>query len=187
MWRRVFTAQRLLTDFGGQSVLDFGSGMGVLLPYLEENFRHVVACDRDAEITEFMMRRLNLKHVEVIRSISDCQGHGFDVVVALDILEHVDDLSKTIRSLEDLTAKDGRWVVSGPTESALYRLGRKIARTTGEGHVRTIYDVLEEIRGHMTCEIQCKLPPVAPFFLVALLRKGPESVAMSGSELQNIN
>ena len=173
MWRRVFAAQRLLVGLRGQSVLDFGSGLGVLLPYLEENFGNVVACDRDAEITEFMIRRLDLKHVQVVRSVSDCQGRAFDVVLALDILEHVGDLSETLRSLEDLTVKDGRWVISGPTENVLYRLGRKIARTTGEGHVRTIYDVLEEVCEHMTCERQFKLPPAAPFFLIALFTKGP--------------
>lgn len=175
----MFTAQRLLADLRGQSVLDFGSGLGVLLPYLEENFRDVVACDRDAEITEFMIRRLNLRHVQVVRSVSDCHGRGFDVVLALDILEHVGDLPEMLRSLEDLTTKDGSWVVSGPTENVLYRLGRKIARTTGEGHVRTIYDVLEEIRGHMTCERQFKLPPAMPFFLVALFRKGRRSAEES--------
>jgi len=171
MWKRVFVARRLMAELRGQSVLDFGSGLGVLLPYLEENFTEVVACDRDAEITEFMIRRLRIEHVQVVRSISDCQGRCFDAILALDILEHVDDLPDTLRSLEELTSKNGRWVVSGPTENALYRFGRRIARTSGEGHIRTIHDILQEIRGRMICERQVNLPPGAPFFLVALFRK----------------
>jgi len=170
-WRRVFVAQGLLRGLQGQSALDFGSGLGVLLPYLQSKFSEVVACDQDAEVTAFMIEKLNLKRVQLVRSISECQNKRFNAIVALDVLEHVGELSETVRSLENLTTEDGSWVISGPTESLLYKLGRKIARTTGEGHVRTIYSVLREVGGSMTCEKQFALPPVAPFFLVALFRR----------------
>lgn len=175
MWKRVFTAQRLLTEVHGRSVLDFGSGLGVLLPYLETRFREVVACDRDAEITEFMIGRLGLRRVQLARSISDCEDQRFDAIVALDVLEHVSNLRGTLESLEGVTAEDGSWVVSGPTENMSYRLGRRIAGTTGQGHIRTIYDVLQEIREPMTHKRQFELPSLLPFFLVALFSKGRSS------------
>jgi 2-polyprenyl-3-methyl-5-hydroxy-6-metoxy-1,4-benzoquinol methylase len=88
IWKRVFIAQRLLTEVHGHSALDFGSGLGVLLPYLETRFREVVACDRDAEVTAFMIDKLNLKPVQLVRSISECQNRRFNAIVALDVLEH---------------------------------------------------------------------------------------------------
>ena len=48
--------------------------------------------------------------------------------------------------------------------------------------MRTIHDVLKEVCEHMTCERQFKLPPAAPFFLIALFRKGPRCLSYPLSE-----
>lgn len=166
-WSRVFTAQKLLSGMQGNSALDFGSGLGVSLPYLTKNYKRVVACELDIEVTEFMVRKLGLGSVELVRNISECKpDHWFDTIVALDVLEHVENLPAVFQSFRSVTANDGIWIISGPTETLFYKLARKIARTCGKGHVRTVYDVFNEIPGNMICEKVCQLPCGMPLFLI---------------------
>jgi SAM-dependent methyltransferase len=51
----------------------------------------------------------------------------FDLIVALDVLEHVKDLESVLASLLRLLASGGRLVVSGPTENIFYRIGRRLS------------------------------------------------------------
>jgi SAM-dependent methyltransferase len=71
-------------------------------------------------------------------------NHGtLDCIFALDVLEHVEteelrDLSVTFRSL---MRPGGRLIVSGPTETAFYKLGRALAGFKNEYHHRNIFDI----------------------------------------------
>jgi SAM-dependent methyltransferase len=177
-WRRVTFAQRLLTEATtGGSALDFGAGLGPMLPWLVARYRHVTACDLDTEITSFMLERLGLTDVETVHGPGEGSLAPFDAVVALDVLEHVSDLSGVYEELEAVTKPTGVWVISGPTENRLYRLARRVARTSGEGHVRTIHDVLEAVPDSMVRERVCRLPFGLPLFLIARYRKRAVPVA----------
>lgn len=170
-WSRVRHAQAMLDGASGQAALDFGSGLGVMLPFLAERYDRVVACDEDTEVTEYMVRRLGLTGVEVVGSVDDVRG-PFDTVVALDVLEHIDDLAPIYTPMLAASAPDATWVISGPTENRLYGLMRKIARTTGDtAHVHTIHEVLDDVPAAMKTVERRRLPFGLPLFVVAEFRR----------------
>jgi 2-polyprenyl-3-methyl-5-hydroxy-6-metoxy-1,4-benzoquinol methylase len=168
-WSRIVHAQRLLGVLDERRrALDFGSGLAVMLPFLSQTFETVVAHDLDPGPTTMMIERMRLTNVEATTGFGDDDAL-FDAVVALDVLEHVSDLDGIYANLLRRTAPGGCWVISGPSENWLYRGMRKIARTTGEGHVRTIFDVLDAVPSQMRRTDSVKLPfgsPV-PLFVVA--------------------
>lgn len=167
-WSRISHAQRMLAGLTGERALDVGAGLGVMLPFLAQHYGQVDAVDLDPEPTKVMVERFGLANVAV-RSFVPWPPEEFDAITALDVLEHVEDLEHVYSELLPVTRPGGSWLISGPTENWLYKLMRKVARTTGEGHVRTIYDVLDAVPRPMTLVEQVRLPfgsPV-PLFVVA--------------------
>ena len=169
-WGRVFTARELLSETIGSVVLDFGSGLGVALPYLMDKYSQIVACDTDIEVTKYVAEKLGLEPIDFVKDIHEWNRPSFDTILALDVLEHVDDLSSVLQSLMAVTADNGTWIVSGPTENLLYRLARKIAGTSGEGHLRNVYTVFDAIQSDMKLERIRRLPYGIPLFLVGRFR-----------------
>jgi 2-polyprenyl-3-methyl-5-hydroxy-6-metoxy-1,4-benzoquinol methylase len=72
---------------------------------------------------------------------------SFDLINALDVLEHVRDLPQTLAELLNLLGPGGRLVVSGPTENFLYQMGRKFAgpEFSGEYHERGTAEIKREL------------------------------------------
>jgi 2-polyprenyl-3-methyl-5-hydroxy-6-metoxy-1,4-benzoquinol methylase len=89
------------------------------------------------------IRVLDANHV----AISQMTAKSFDLINALDVLEHVDDLRGTLSDLLGLIKPGGRLVVSGPTENILYQIGRKLAgpEYSGEYHERGIAEIKREL------------------------------------------
>ena len=135
-----------------ERVLDFGCGSGVMLPYLSQISSQVTAMDVDFLPLERVQTYIPLaKNVEVKdatkNSISDLPTNSFDLVIALDVLEHVKDLPRTLNELLALLKPGGQLIVSGPTENILYRLGRKVAgpEYSGAYHERGIAEIKNEL------------------------------------------
>jgi 2-polyprenyl-3-methyl-5-hydroxy-6-metoxy-1,4-benzoquinol methylase len=85
-----------------------------------------------ALITRFGLERVHLlAPSELEREI---QAQSLDYVITTDVLEHVPDLERTIAGFARLLRRGGRLVVSGPTETRLYRLGRVLAGFKGKEH-----------------------------------------------------
>ena len=135
-----------------ERVLDFGCGSGVMLPYLSQISFQVTAMDVDLLPLERVQAHIPLaKNVEVKdatkNNISDLPANSFDLVIALDVLEHVKDLPRTLREILALLKPGGQLIVSGPTENILYRLGRKVAgpEYSGAYHERGIAEIKNEL------------------------------------------
>ena len=94
------------------------------------------------EADEALARSLLEWHPEARRERLDRlpEGH-FRTILALDSLEHNEDVGAIVRRLAASLRDDGTLIVSGPTESGLYRLGRRIAGFGGHYHKQTVYDV----------------------------------------------
>lgn len=135
-----------------ECVLDFGCGSGVMLPYLSQISSQVMAVDIDLLPLERVQAYIPLAaNVEVkdaaTNSISDLPAISFDLIIALDVLEHVKDLTRTLKELLALLKHGGQLIVSGPTENILYRLGRKVAgpEYSGTYHERGIAEIKNEL------------------------------------------
>ena len=152
-WQRLHTAMNYIEKYAPyENVLDFGCGSGVMLSFLAQHSQQVTAMDIDLVPLERLKKYIPLaEKIQVLdakqRSISQLTHKSFDLINALDVLEHVDDLSRTLSALLNLLKPGGRLVVSGPTENILYQIGRKLAgpEYSGEYHERGIAEIKHEL------------------------------------------
>lgn len=128
--------------------LDFGCGSGVMLPFLSKVCVEVVAADVDLLPLERMKTHMplasNIKEWDVSGPVlAQAAAASFDLIIALDVLEHVRDLPWTLGHLLRLLGKRGELVISGPTENVLYRFGRRLAgpEYSGEYHERGVAEI----------------------------------------------
>jgi len=150
-WQRLHKVMNYLEkDAPYTHVLDFGCGSGVMLPFLCGISTRVTAMDIDLLPFERVSRQrafpANLEvHDARELTLKDLPEATFDVIVATDVLEHVEDLSGTLSDMGNLLKPGGQVIVSGPTENVLYRIGRKLAgpEYSGDYHERGIPEVRE--------------------------------------------
>jgi 2-polyprenyl-3-methyl-5-hydroxy-6-metoxy-1,4-benzoquinol methylase len=148
-WKRLHTVMDYVEQQAPyQSGLDFGCGSGVMLPFLAGICRQVVAADIDLVPLEHMQRHVTLApNVQVrdaaLSALAQIPAASFDLIIALDVLEHVDDLDATLVQLLRLLRPGAQLVVSGPTENMLYRIGRRLAgpEYSGEYHERGVPEI----------------------------------------------
>ena len=131
-----------------EDILDFGCGSGVMLPFLAQNSKQVTAIDIDLipiqRIQKYYPLESNVQVMDSSKSpLTSLPTHTFDFIIALDVLEHVDDLPRTLSELLNLLKPGGQIIVSGPTENFLYQIGRKIAgrEYSGAYHERGIGEI----------------------------------------------
>lgn len=153
-WKRLHIAMKYIERSAPyENILDFGCGSGVMLPFLSERSQHVVAFDVDLHPLEQVKQHIPLAaNVQTLdanhASLSSLPPKSFDLINALDVLEHVGDLPQTLSQLMNLLKPSGQLVVSGPTENFLYQIGRKIAgpEYSGAYHERGIAEIKRELK-----------------------------------------
>jgi 2-polyprenyl-3-methyl-5-hydroxy-6-metoxy-1,4-benzoquinol methylase len=153
-WKRLHTVMDYVERMAPCGrVLDFGCGSGVMLPFLSEVSREVVAADVDLLPLERM--KIHMPFAPNVRewdasgmALAEAGAASFDLILALDVLEHVRDLPWTLDQLLRLLEKGGQLVVSGPTENALYRFGRWLAGSeySGEYHERGVAEIRRTLK-----------------------------------------
>jgi 2-polyprenyl-3-methyl-5-hydroxy-6-metoxy-1,4-benzoquinol methylase len=153
-WQRLRTAMNDIESHAPyEKVLDFGCGSGVMLSFLARHSRQVTAMDIDLVPLERVKKHIPLfENIQVLdaneTSLKQLTPKSFDLINALDVLEHVGDLPRTLSDLLNLLKPGGRLLVSGPTENILYQIGRKLAgpEYSGEYHERGIAEIKQELR-----------------------------------------
>jgi 2-polyprenyl-3-methyl-5-hydroxy-6-metoxy-1,4-benzoquinol methylase len=152
-WQRLRTAMNYIEKYVPyENILDFGCGSGVMLPFLARQGRQITAIDIDLVPLQHMRKHIPLaENIQVLdatqTSLSQLPPVSFDLINALDVLEHVEDLSTTLGELLKLLKPGGRLVVSGPTENTFYHIGRKLAgpEFSGEYHERGTAEIKREL------------------------------------------
>ena len=149
------------------------TGSGVTLPLLTGFSNRAVGIDINLEPHRALYDHFSFSDdVEIYETkqypLSSFADDTFNAVVALDVLEHVDSLEDTFRQLCRITRKGGVIIVSGPTESLFYKIGRKIAgqEYTGDYHVRNIYDIRRTMETFMETKTLATLYYPFPLFKV---------------------
>jgi 2-polyprenyl-3-methyl-5-hydroxy-6-metoxy-1,4-benzoquinol methylase len=148
-WKRLHTVMDWIERRAPfESALDFGCGSGVMLPFLASVSRQVIAADVDLLALEIMKTRIPLASNVQVRDASEeamsrLGAASFDLILALDVLEHVKDLSGTLAQLLRLLRPGGQLVISGPTENVVYRVGRRLAgpEYSGDYHERGVAEI----------------------------------------------
>jgi 2-polyprenyl-3-methyl-5-hydroxy-6-metoxy-1,4-benzoquinol methylase len=152
-WQRLYKAMDHIEKHAPyEKILDFGCGSGVMLPFLARQGKHVIAYDIDLLPLERVSKHIPLPaNTEVLDGrqmpVSQLEPKSFDLINALDVLEHVDELPRRLSELICLLKPGGRIIVSGPTENVFYQIGRKFVgpEYTGEYHERGVAEIKREL------------------------------------------
>jgi 2-polyprenyl-3-methyl-5-hydroxy-6-metoxy-1,4-benzoquinol methylase len=152
-WKRLDVVTRYLTADAGAytSGLDFGCGLGVMLPTLSAMSQHVYATDLVMAPARRLAAALHLDNVAFVEPAelgARIAPGSLDFVVSTDVLEHVDDLPAVVDRFHALLKPGGRLVVSGPTENAIYKVGRVLAGFGGKGDYH--HTDIHRIHAHIT-------------------------------------
>lgn len=146
MWKRYETIAELAQFSGSEHVLEFGCGIGLFLPTLAGACKTVSAIDLFPQYAKKLCqeKRLTVAFPESLDQVADQSVH---VIVAADVLEHVDALDVWLRAFLTKLAPGGRIIVSGPTENLAYRIGRIVAGfgAKGEYHHTDIDRIAQQL------------------------------------------
>ncbi|MGB7876191.1 MAG: class I SAM-dependent methyltransferase [Anaerolineales bacterium] len=156
-WQRLRVVMDYVeSDAPYEHVLDFGCGSGVMLPFLCGISNRVTAMEIDLLPFERVSRQrvfpTNLQvHDAREVTLNDLPRASSDLIIATDVLEHVDDLPGTLADMQTLLKPGGQIVISGPTENIFYKLGRALAgpEYSGDYHERGILEVRNLLRKQM--------------------------------------
>jgi 2-polyprenyl-3-methyl-5-hydroxy-6-metoxy-1,4-benzoquinol methylase len=174
-WRRLDAALALADLQPGETILDYGTGSGVLLPSLVRVGGRIVVVDAELAPCRKLCDGLGLGPEFVPLAAAPtwaaANAGGFDCVFALDVLEHVreDDLVPLLGRFRSLLTPGGRLVVSGPTETRVYRAARRLAGFRGDYHHRSIWDIAARLHREWRLDGTARVPgwPLPQGFLVA--------------------
>lgn len=172
-WWRLFRSVNLArasVTTGGPDIqlLDFGSSVGELGHLVPDFTYHFI------EEEDIAVARLKAGHPGAIQHELNSLPEGFfDIIFALDSLEHNEDYQDLLGQLLVALKPRGIMVLSGPTENALYRLGRRLAGFDGHYHKTNIYMIEQSARRIMDPVRVSALPFPVPLFRVSVWRKRP--------------
>lgn len=173
-WRRLWVTAEFLESHGPyEAVLDFGCGGGVILPLLIGFVNRVVGVDIDLTPYRALSAHFSFPdEIEVYetkeRPLSRFPDKTFDVIISLDVLEHIGNLQDVFAEFCRIAKPGGMVVVSGPTENFFYKLGRMIAgkEYTGDYHVTNIYNIRRVMRTFMETKTVATLYYPFPLFKI---------------------
>ncbi|MCP3903908.1 MAG: class I SAM-dependent methyltransferase [Planctomycetes bacterium] len=149
-WRRIeVTARRIERCDPECTIMDFGCGTGVLFDAASRVARRVYGVDPVLAAAEMLVEQWALDKVVLLtpdEASTRIEPGSVDLVLAAEVLEHVDPLAPTLEFFRQRLAPNGRLLTSMPTENALYRFGRRLAGFHGEYHHHDARSIDAELR-----------------------------------------
>lgn len=168
-WERLAVALEWLDDAAANpaTVMDFGCGTGLLFQALSRRGHRVLACDLRPDVVEAAIAPLRISGVTVLDAGSDLdnlEAGSVDVILALEVLEHVENVPTLAASFRRLLRSGGVLLCSLPTESLLYRAGRQLAGFSGSYHRQGIVEVISGLQTCFTTKLVARLFPFFPLY-----------------------
>lgn len=114
-----------------ERVLDLGCGEAILLKMLLKKNINVnyIGVDINENIKKLNFKNAKFFVCDITKKLN-FDEESFDVVFALDVLEHILDFSKTLDEIHRVLVPNGRFIVCGPTENFWYKFVRFIFKGT---------------------------------------------------------
>ena len=158
-------------------IFDFGSGSEVLSYMLAKKGYDITTCD--IEFTPLKLLKKTIEFPENIEFIEgdilpiNLESNSFNIIYALDVLEHIDNFEPYIKLFDRLLNHNGVIVISGPTENAFYKIGRRIAgkRFTGDYYGTNISEIKKKITSYFKVTLLKKLLFPLGLFEVFIAKK----------------
>jgi 2-polyprenyl-3-methyl-5-hydroxy-6-metoxy-1,4-benzoquinol methylase len=108
-------------------ILDCGCGIGVAGFILKENeFRNVIGIDIDPR--RLSIAKKNYKGVYRMNCENVKFNKRFDIILALNVIEHLNNPEKFLKRVKELLATSGRLILSLPNEIFIRRILRLIPK-----------------------------------------------------------
>ncbi|HEC34687.1 MAG TPA: class I SAM-dependent methyltransferase, partial [Chloroflexi bacterium] len=119
---------RVLADYSGSRVLDVGCGTGFNVEYLRTyGYSQVTGLDFSTEALKFCQAR-NLPHLVCGDGIHPPFRHAsFDMIMALDLIEHLDDDTRALREFARLLRPGGSIIIFAPAFNFLWGLQDEVS------------------------------------------------------------
>ncbi|MBO9669232.1 MAG: methyltransferase domain-containing protein [Sphingobium sp.] len=165
-WQRTKAAARLYDRLApAGSILDFGAATGEVghLAHKKGPY-HII--EQDEILVAACTAWQDAKRV----SLENAEPGAYAAVFALDSLEHNDDIPALIEQLVPLLRANGVFILSGPTESSFYKLGRRLAGFSGHYHHSNIFDIEAIMARHCTLAEAQRVPVFPTLFRVTAWR-----------------
>lgn len=141
---RVIRAAALIEP--GKRLLDLGSGEGSFLMKVRQSFEEVYGVDISERAVELSQKQgIHTKKANLNNDPIPFPDNYFDVVVALDVIEHVFDPIRFLQEIHRVLADGGYAIISTPNIRKIQRIASLIM-----GHFpRTSYDPVGFDGGHL--------------------------------------
>lgn len=118
-------------DFSQKTLFDAGCGIGLSSFYLSGRFKKISGVDIDPKkikqaktlSRDDSITNINFQVADLLKYSSN--GKKYDVVICLEVMEHVFDDQKLISVLDDLLAKEGTIILSFPSKTLLSSIAQK--------------------------------------------------------------
>lgn len=180
-WKKLKDVFTYLKKRRWELILEIGCGEGFLLPSFCQISDRVIGSDIEStfnlcQITlrEFKKSYANLKLIKCdATSLSDCiDENSCDVIVAISVLEHINDYNRAIIEIHKCLKPDGIFVCVLPSENWLYKLSRRLLRYGGEYHKHYNYEKMQASLRRNFKEIEkWNCPFGIPLFTISVLQK----------------
>lgn len=172
-WRRYDLVHRLAKLTPEMVVCEFGCGIGVFLPTLAAEVRQVYAVDLFPQYAQALAGEKGLD-ITFSKDLVNIPDGTLDLIFAVEVMEHLDDPASITRLFLQKLKPDGRLIMSGPTESRLYKFGRALVgyNKYHDYHEHNVFE-LRQIISENGFDLQRTIrypSPLLPLFLVCLYR-----------------
>jgi len=151
-----------------ESILEIGYGSGVLLPALASIGKDIYGVDISSDPEKVSA---NLNNIGVSAKLTrsdfcsyDCPKEKFDLIVAISVLEHVDDLGKMVQKAFSLLRPGGHFLVGMPRLGFLLPFAAHFIgfHTLKQSHINDYRQFLEIAKRSFIFTDFAKLPSWLP-------------------------
>lgn len=165
-WQRNKAAARLYRQHAPNGpILDFGAATGEVGHLIDKRGAyHIIEQD------EVLAKACGEWQTAQRHSIETAEAGSYATIFALDSLEHNTNIPELVERLAALLRKDGIFILSGPTESRFYRLGRRLAGFSGHYHHSNIFDIEGIFQPHFERIDTVRVPVFPALFRVSAWR-----------------
>lgn len=175
-WDRIKTALEFAQIKNNYTLLDIGCNGGHLLNAIQKSNKNCECWGIDIDPEIMTLQIQNCKFRIANAKNLPFQNNQFDIIFALSILEHIQDLDDVIKEIFRVLKLGGFFILSSPTETWFYRFCRFVlfgqnkdvqirktdTRREADHHYHNVCDIEKKVKEYGFIQIQQKSLPNFP-------------------------
>lgn len=138
--KRFSAVMQFIPNYSKQKLLDFGCGNGLFLQHLHHNTALSLS-GYDPYLLDSIVSGM-LEKAKFYKSFDNIEG-TFDIITALDVIEHIEDDEKSLFAINKLLNPSGRLLLIVPSHSWLYSMHDSISGHYRRYTMRSMQKLLE--------------------------------------------